>query len=69
MIISATVMSPCKDCTDRCIGCHSTCGDYAIYKQKLEDNWAKINAHNAEVAFDKAVKRNVVKRYDKRRDK
>lgn len=69
MIISATVMSPCKDCTDRCMGCHSTCGDYAEYKQALEDNRAKINARNAEVAFGKAVKRNVVKRYDKRRDK
>lgn len=69
MIISATVMSPCKDCTDRCIGCHSTCGDYAEYKQALEDNRAKINAHNAEVAFGKAVKRRVAKRHDKRRDK
>lgn len=69
MIVSATVMSPCKGCEDRCIGCHSTCGDYAEYKQALEDNRAKINAHNAEVAFGKAVKRNVVKRYDKRRDK
>lgn len=69
MIVSATVMSPCKDCADRCIGCHSTCGDYAEYKQALEDNRAKINAHNAEVAFGKAVKRRVAKRHDKRRDK
>jgi len=35
-----TVMSPCKDCTDRCMGCHSTCGDYAEYKRALEDNRA-----------------------------
>ncbi len=69
MIVSATVMSPCKDCTDRCMGCHSTCGDYAEYKQALENNRAKINAQNAETDFCNAVKRNVVKRYDKRRDK
>ena len=36
MIISTTIMSRCKNCTDRCIGCHTTCGDYAIYKQELE---------------------------------
>ena len=36
MIISTTIMSPCKNCTDRCIGCHTTCGDYAEYKQELE---------------------------------
>lgn len=56
MIISATVLSPCKDCTDRCIGCHSTCGDYAIYKQKLEENRAKQNAMNAEYEFRKQTK-------------
>lgn len=56
MIVSATVMSPCKGCTDRCIGCHSTCGDYAIYKQKLEENRAKQSAMNAEYEFRKQTK-------------
>lgn len=65
MIVSATVMSPCKDCTDRCMGCHSTCGDYAEYKQALENNRAKINAQNAETAFHKAVKKKVVRSYEK----
>jgi len=69
MIISATVMSPCKDCTDRCMGCHSTCGDYAEYKRALEDNRAKINAQNAETDFCNAVKQRVAKMHDKRRDK
>lgn len=69
MIISATVMSPCKDCTDRCMGCHTTCGDYAIYKQALENNRAKNNAQNAQTAFCNDIKKNVVKRYNKRRDK
>lgn len=69
MIISKTVMSPCKGCEDRCIGCHTTCGDYAIYKQALENNRAKINAQNDEAAFRETVKRNLLKRYGKRRDK
>jgi len=69
MTVSATVMSPCKDCTDRCIGCYSTCGDYAEYKQTLEANRAKNNAQNAQTAFCNDIKKNVVKRYNKRRDK
>lgn len=61
MIISATVLSPCKDCTDRCIGCHSNCGDYAIYKQKLEENRTKQNAMNAEYEFRKQTKAAITK--------
>lgn len=67
MIVSATAMSPCKDCTDRCIGCHSTCGDYAEYKKKLEENRKKINAENDEKRFYYLVKSELVKGYKKRR--
>ena len=67
MIVSATVMSPCKDCTDRCIGCHTTCGDYAEYKQTLEQNRAKMSAQKEENNFCYDVKRAVVKRHNKRR--
>ena len=52
MIVSATAPSPCKDCEDRCIGCHTTCGDYAIYKQTLEQNRARINAQNDNTLYD-----------------
>lgn len=27
--------APCKDCMDRCIGCHGKCGKYAKFQ---EDN-------------------------------
>lgn len=28
--------SPCKDCLDRQLGCHSTCKKYLTYKEILE---------------------------------
>jgi hypothetical protein len=68
MIVSATAPSPCKDCEDRCIGCHTTCGDYAIYRQTLEQNRARINAQNDENAFMSEIKREVYKRHNKRRN-
>lgn len=67
MIVSATAPSPCKDCEDRCIGCHTTCGDYAEYKQTLERNRAEINAQSAMDDFAHAVKRKVIESHNKRR--
>lgn len=61
MIISTTIMSPCKNCTDCCIGCHTTCGDYAIYKQELERRRAEVKAVNDITAFEKAVKARIAK--------
>lgn len=56
MIISTTIMSRCKNCTDRCIGCHTTCGDYAIYKQELEKRRTEAKAESESRAFERAVK-------------
>jgi hypothetical protein len=30
------VKSPCKDCPDRVLGCHSECGRYLAYVEALE---------------------------------
>lgn len=61
MIISTTIMSPCKNCTDRCIGCHTTCGDYAIYKQELERRRTEIKKENETETFVRAVKAKIAK--------
>ena len=61
MIISTTIMSPCKNCTDRCIGCHTTCGDYAIYKQELERRRTEVKAVNDITAFEKDIKKKIAK--------
>lgn len=60
MDISATAKSPCMGCTDRCIGCHTTCGDYKIYKQQLETNRAKSKAESDESAFVYASKKALI---------
>jgi hypothetical protein len=61
MIISTTIMSPCKNCTDRCIGCHTTCGDYAEYKHELERRRIEAKAENEKEAFVRAVKAKIAK--------
>lgn len=61
MIISTTIMSPCQNCTDRCIGCHTTCGDYAEYKQELERRRTEVKAVNDITAFEKAIKKKIAK--------
>ena len=61
MIVSATVISPCKGCTDRCIGCHTTCGDYAIYKQELERRRTEAKEANDIEDFCRAVKSRISK--------
>lgn len=61
MIISATLKSPCMNCTDRCIGCHTTCGDYAEYKQELERRRYDMKLESEAVAFEKAVKKKIAR--------
>ena len=61
MIISTTIMSPCKNCTDRCIGCHTTCGDYAEYKQELERRRTEIKKENETETFVRAVRAKISK--------
>ena len=29
---------PCKDCTERSIGCHSTCGGYKDFTKKIAND-------------------------------
>ena len=31
------INSPCKDCTDREIGCHSICENYKYFRRKLDE--------------------------------
>ena len=31
-----TVPSPCKNCTDRIVGCHGSCSKFAEYKEEVD---------------------------------
>ena len=37
MIMSSIRDNPCKDCSNRKIGCHSKCNLYKEFKEKLEE--------------------------------
>lgn len=34
-------ISPCKDCKERHLGCHTGCKKYAEFKAKIEENKKK----------------------------
>lgn len=59
MIVSATVQSPCKGCSERVLNCHSRCDKYKAYKQKLEENRAKVNAETEIMQFNRYVKQRI----------
>lgn len=54
MDIGKTVLSPCKDCTERWIDletlqrCHSSCSKYLAYKEELEAHRSIQNQENKE---------------------
>lgn len=66
MQVSRAILSPCKDCNSRCMGCHSTCGNYAAYKAKLEEIRKKQDCTNSEYEFRKRVKAKITKRANKK---
>jgi hypothetical protein len=61
MMISRTLVSPCKNCDDRCIGCHTSCGDYAEYVRELDRRCKDMKAENDITAFEKAIKKKIAK--------
>lgn len=30
-------IAPCKDCSDRCVGCHATCNKYIEWKTREQE--------------------------------
>lgn len=48
-IYGNSVHSPCKDCPDRHIGCHSECDKYKEFEKALfEEKSIRYKANNAE---------------------
>lgn len=37
MYYSHNFKSPCQNCTDRCLNCHSACNQYKEFKTKIEN--------------------------------
>lgn len=68
MIVSATVLSPCKDCREREPHCHSKCDKYKAYKDKLEVNRTRYRLEADTYLFSQELKAKIAKRYLNRRD-
>lgn len=67
MNVSKYKSSPCQGCEDRCIGCHTTCGDYAEYKAELERVRQIQIAESENIEFSKAVKAACIKSAKRKR--
>lgn len=65
MVLSKVIKSPCQSCTKRSVGCHAACGDYKIYKQRLEDARGKEKAEAATSDFAYSVKKAVIRQAER----
>lgn len=57
-----TINSPCKDCKNRYLGCHSECEKYIEYKEKKITQGKvlktqKINAYNVDSYFKTKIEK------------
>ena len=61
------VKAPCKDCSERFVGCHTVCFEYAEYKQALEAEKERYRASKANedsfFEYEKDRKRRLKKYY------
>ena len=61
------IASPCKDCPERFIGCHSSCEKYRQYRSELDEIKAKRAADKDERAFASEIKGAVKRLRDHKR--
>lgn len=61
------IVSPCKDCPERFIGCHSSCERYKQYRSELDEFKAKRAADKDERAFASEIKGAVKRLRDHKR--
>lgn len=66
-----SVITPCKNCEDRHMGCHSECERYAKYKQECElENQARRERLQLTSAYIDSCTRKNINRFRKtRKDK
>lgn len=57
--------APCKDCSERCLNCHSACEEYLQYRCEIMK--ASVTEHN--VSSHKAYVSEACRRMKKRRKK
>ena len=56
------INSPCLNCSKRFVGCHSTCDDYILYRNKLKEYKDYMNQNkSAEATIETYVCNSVLK--------
>ena len=63
------IVSPCKDCPERFVGCHSSCERYKQYRSELDAFKAIRAADKDERAFASEIKGAVKRLRDHKRGK
>lgn len=56
----------CKGCTERHVGCHSTCPDYIAFRNELDEHNAQENARKAAGSNMREYKSEVFEKYQRR---
>lgn len=60
--VISKINSPCMNCENRKMGCHSTCDKYKEFKITIETEKAKIrNAYDTEIKLDDSAMKTVRK--------
>lgn len=65
--ISLNIVSPCKDCQNRELHCHSTCEEYKHYKAAIEESREEKRTEREANSFIYETKNEIRKRYNRRR--
>ena len=56
------IKSPCKDCPDRRVLCHSECEKYIAYRKRLDELNEKLARESWLDSYDDIVHRRIAKR-------
>lgn len=56
------ISAPCKGCTDRCVGCHSSCEKYKEFQQAHEKEKGELDKIHALERMNRDWIMNAVKR-------
>lgn len=51
--------APCKDCTKRVLGCHSSCKDYAEYRKGIDKANGNKSWHREYGTYRATVRKNI----------
>ena len=61
--------APCKNCEDRCVGCHSSCQRYITFKHEIDEKNKEIREKKEKIWRQTDTKINGIKRIRNKRNR